>query len=146
MNNCTKVLSAGILILACRAGLGTTLFIATNGNDAYPGTEQKPFATLERARNEIRRIKAAGPLPVGGITVEVRRAIYELARPIELGDQDSGTDNAPIVCRARRGDVARIVGGRIVTGWQPVIDQAVLKRLDAVAKGKVFQADLKRSV
>jgi Right handed beta helix region len=143
MNNRTKVLSAGIAILACHAGLGTTLFVATNGSDASPGTKEKPFATLERAQNEIRRLKTGGALPVGGITVEVRGGLYELARPIELGDQDSGTDNAPVVYRARRGEVARIVGGRIVTGWQPVTDEAVLKRLDAVAKGKVFQADLK---
>ena len=143
MNNRTKVLSAGIAILACHAGMGTDLFVATNGSDASPGTKEKPFATLERARNEIRRLKTGGALPVGGITVEVRGGLYELARPIELGDQDSGTDNAPVVYRARRGEVARIVGGRIVTGWQPVTDQAVLKCLDAVAKGKVFQADLK---
>ena len=143
MNNRTKVLSAGIAILACHAGMGTDLFVATNGSDASPGTKEKPFATLERARNEIRRLKTGGALPVGGITVEVRGGLYELARPIELGDQDSGTDNAPVVYRARRGEVARIVGGRIVTGWQPVTDQAVLKCLEAVAKGKVFQADLK---
>src|SRR5512136_871725 len=116
MNNRTKVLSAGIAILACHAGLGTTLFVATNGSDAYPGTEEKPFATLERARNEIRRLKAGGALPVGGITVEVRGGIYELARPIELAEQDSGIDNVPVVYRARRGEVARIVGGRTVVG------------------------------
>ena len=97
--------------------MGTDLFVATNGSDASPGTKEKPFATLERARNEIRRLKTGGALPVGGITVEVRGGLYELARPIELGDQDSGTDNAPVVYRARRGEVARIVGGRIVTGW-----------------------------
>lgn len=143
MNNRTKALSAGILLLACRAALGTTLFVATNGNDAHPGTEEKPFATLERARNEIRRLKRDGGLRVGGITVEIRGGIYELARPIELTDQDTGTDNAPILYRARRGEVVRIVGGRTVTGWQPVTTETILKRLDPAAQGKVFQADLK---
>jgi hypothetical protein len=143
MNNRTKVLTAGILILACHAGLATTLFVATNGNDTNPGTQEKPFSTLERARDEIRRIKAAGPLPVGGISVEVQGGVYELARPIELKDQDSGSDNAPVVYRARRGEVVRIVGGRTVTGWQPVTTPAILRRLDPAAQGKVFQADLK---
>ncbi len=112
MNNRIKALSAGILLLACRAGLGTTLFVDTNGVDTNPGTEAKPFRTLERARDEIRRIKTAGPLPVGGITVEVRGGVYELARPIEQTDRDSGTDNAPVVYRTRGGEVgwAKSVG------------------------------------
>lgn len=143
MNNRTKVMIAGILVLACHTGLATTLFVATNGNDLDAGTEATPFRTLERARDEIRRMKAVGPLPVGGITVEVRAGVYELARPMELIDRDSGTDNAPIVYGARRGEVARIVGGRTVTGWQPTTNSTILKRLDPAEQGKVFQADLK---
>ena len=37
----------------------------------------------------------------------------------------------------------RLVGGRVVTGWKPVTDPAVLKRLDEPARGQVWQADLK---
>ncbi len=143
MTNRSLILIAGILILACRGALAATLFVAGTGSDANPGTEEKPFATLERARDEIRKIKAGGPLPAGGITVEVRGGTYELARPLELSDQDSGAENAPIVYRARQGEVVKIVGWRVVTGWQPVTDPAVLKRLDPAAGGKVFQADLK---
>ena len=143
MNNHTQVLTAGILILACHVGLASTLFVATNGNDTNPGTEERPFKSLERARDEIRHIKAAGPLPVGGVTVEVRGGVYELARPVELNEKDSGTDNAPIVYRARRGEVVKIVSGRSVTGWQPVTAPAVLNRFEPAAQGKVFQADLK---
>jgi len=143
MTNRSMILIAGILILACRGALAATLFVAGNGSDANPGTEEKPFATLERARDEIRKIKAGGPLPAGGITVEVRGGTYELARPLELSDPDSGTENAPIVYRARPGEVVKIAGGRVVTGWQSVSDPAVLKRLDPAARGRVFQADLK---
>ena len=60
--------------------------VATNGNDSHPGTDEKHFASLERAQDEIRRMKAGGPLPLGGITVEIRGGIYELARPLELKD------------------------------------------------------------
>ena len=139
MNNRTIALAAGILMLACQARpAAITLCIATDGNDTNPGTEEKPFGTLERARDEIRRIRAAGRLPVGGLTVELRGGVYELARPIELTGQDSGTDNAPIIYGARRGEVVRIVGGRTVTGWQPVTDSAILKRLEPAAQGKVY--------
>jgi Right handed beta helix region len=143
MNKSSPVLTAVILILACYAGLAGTLFVAANGDDTNPGTEERPFRSLERARDEIRRIKASGPLPVGGITVELRGGVYELARPLELTDRDSGTDNAPVVYRARQGEVAKIVCGRTVTGWQPTTNSTILKRLDPAAQGKVFRADLK---
>ncbi len=136
-------LTAGVLILATRGALAATLFVATTGHDANPGTETQPFATLERARDEIRQRKVAEPLPAGGITVEVRGGVYELARPLELTDQDSGAEHAPIVYRARQGEIVRLVGGRTVTGWQPVTNPAILKRLDPAAHGQVFQADLK---
>jgi hypothetical protein len=143
MNKSSPVLTAVILILACYAGLAGTLFVAANGDDTNPGTEEKPFRSLERARDEIGRIKAAGPLPVGGITVELRGGVYEMARPLELTDRDSGTDNAPVVYRARQNEVAKIVCGRTVTGWQPTTNSTILKRLDPAAQGKVFQANLK---
>jgi hypothetical protein len=135
-------LTLGTLILACQGAMASTLFVASDGSDANPGTEEKPFATLERARDEIRQRKAAGPLPAGGITVDVRGGVYELPRPLELTDQDSGTENAPIVYRARQGEVVKITGGRAVSGWKPVTDSAVLQRLDPAAADKVFQADL----
>lgn len=143
MNTRILILTAGILILACRGALAASLFVAADGSDANPGSQQKPFATLERARDEIRKIKAGGSLPADGITVEICGGTYELARPLELTDQDSGTENAPIVYRARKGEVVKIGGGRVVTGWQGVTDPAILKRLDPAAHGNVFQADLK---
>jgi hypothetical protein len=143
MNMRTMTLTLGTLILACQGAMASTLFVAGHGSDANPGTEEKPFATLERARDEIRQRKAGGPLPVGGITVEVRGGVYELPRPLELTDQDSGVENAPIVYRSRQGEVAKLAGSREVTGWKPVTDTAVLQRLDPAARDKIFQADLK---
>jgi hypothetical protein len=78
-------------------------FVALNGNDAWSGRQPAPnrphtngpFATLERARDEIRRLKRNGPLPAGGVTVEVRGGMYPLARPFELTAEDSGRAGAP---------------------------------------------------
>jgi hypothetical protein len=143
MKTCITFLCAGLLILAAHGASADTVFVAAQGSDANAGTEEKPLATLERARDEIRQRRARGPLPVGGITVELRGGLYELARPLELAEQDSGTQTAPIVYRARPGEVVKLVGGRKVSGWQPVTDAAILKRLDPAAHGQVFQADLK---
>ena len=125
------------------------LFVGPGGNDAWSGQAATagaagtgPFATLARARNEIRTLKQAGPLPAGGVVVEVAAGVYELAQTLELAAADSGTAAAPIVYRAAAGAEVRLVGGRQVTNFVPVTDAAVLARLDESARGKVFQADL----
>ncbi|OGV66548.1 MAG: hypothetical protein A3K19_23835 [Lentisphaerae bacterium RIFOXYB12_FULL_65_16] len=126
-------------------------YVATRGNDAWSGRLAQPnrdrtdgpFATLERARDAVRRLTAAGPLAAGGVTVEVLGGAYELSRPFELTKQDAGTAEAPVVYRAAKGAEVRLVGGRRVTGWGPVLDSAVLARLDESVRAKVVQADLK---
>ncbi|MCX7600165.1 MAG: right-handed parallel beta-helix repeat-containing protein [Armatimonadetes bacterium] len=126
-----------------------TLYVSASGRDDWsgrrpaPGKTDGPFASLERARDEIRRLKAAGGLPKGGVVVEVAEGTYELARPLELTSEDSGEPSAPIVYRARPGTQVRITGGRRVTGWRKVSDPAVLARLEPSARGKVYQADLR---
>jgi hypothetical protein len=125
------------------AANGKVLHVATDGSDQHPGTKAKPFATLERARDEIRTLRKAGGLPGGGVAVELAGGIYERAKPFELTAEDSGTEQAPIVYRARKGEEVRLVGGKVVTGWKPVADEAVLNRLEPAARGKVLQADLK---
>lgn len=134
----------------CRAQ-AVTLYVSTRGNDSWTGTSSEPadtgsvgpFATIERARGEIRRMKQEEGLPKQGVTVEILGGKYELARPIELTAEDAGTATSPVSYRARSGDEVRISGGRAITDWTPVTDPAVLDRLDPAARGKVFHAKLK---
>ncbi len=129
------------LLLAAPVWAGG-LHVSPSGDDAQPGTKDRPFATLERARDAIRRLKDDNGLPTGGITVELHAGLYELARPFELTEEDGGAPSAPIVYRAAEGETVKIVGGREVTGWKQVADGAVLERLDASARDQVWQADL----
>jgi hypothetical protein len=127
------------------------LFVSPEGNDQWSGRLDRPnaaktdgpLATIERARDEIRKIKTTKGLPQGGVTVEMLAGRYELCAPVELTADDSGTAESPIEYRARPGDVVHISGGRFIDGWKPVTDAAVLARLDAGARGKVVQTDLK---
>jgi hypothetical protein len=150
---CRLVLIALLLGLACcrtiAAEPALTIHVATNGNDAWsgriptPANNDGPFLTLQRARDEIRKVKKAGALPNGGITVEIHAGTYELAAPLQFSAEDSGTKESPIIWRAKKGEVVKILGGRVVKNWQPVTDPKVLAVLDPAARGKVVQADLK---
>jgi hypothetical protein len=119
-------------------------FVAPQGNDANPGTSEKPFATLEKARDAIRALKAKGALP-GPVCVRLMPGKYPVERTIELTAADSGTEAAPIVYRADKKGAAVLYGGRRLDGFSPVTDPVVLSRLPAEARGKVFQCDLKKA-
>ena len=60
MNRLIPLVIGFTLALAGQSVRAATILVATNGNDANPGTEAKPFATLERAQDEIRQLKSSG--------------------------------------------------------------------------------------
>jgi hypothetical protein len=130
------------------AGDGLMLYVSPKGNDAWTGRSAAlrspggPFATLERARDAVRNLKTKG-LPAGGVTVELAAGTYELSRTFALGAEDSGEEGKPVVYRAKAGAEVRIVGGKMLSGLNPVTDAATLAKLEPSARGKVYQADLK---
>jgi len=136
------MLSLLVCCSAWSAETRATFFVAPKGKDSNPGTPARPFATLERARDEVRKLDKSRLAP-GPITVEVAEGTYELSRPVEFTAEDSGTAACPIEYRAHQDAQVRLVGGRAVTGWKAVTDPPILQRLDPAAHGHVLQADLK---
>jgi len=121
---------------------GADFFVATDGNDAHPGSEAQPFATLQRARDAVRQWRTA-PDASGPVTVHLRGGVYELNRPLALTVEDSGTKDAPVVWRNYASERVALSGGRRIGNWGRVTDQDLLERLPAAAREHVFQADVK---
>ena len=117
--------------------------MAPTGSDANPGSKSKPFATLEHARDIVRELKRAGKVHKAGLTVWLRGGDFLRTNALELTAADSGTFNGPVVWRAYGNERVRLLGGRMLTGFQPVSDAAVLARLDEAARGHVLQMDLR---
>lgn len=119
-------------------------FVAPHGDDSHDGLARAPFARLTRARDAIRQLKEQGELPAGGVTVWIAPGRYELAAPLELTAEDSGSAEAPIVYRAQPGAGAVLSGGVRVPAraFGPVRSRAVLGRLPAEARDHVVQAEL----
>jgi len=135
-----------LLVLSLLAGgdvSGLEYWISTTGNDANAGTREQPFARLERARDAAREARKAGQLKAG-VAVWLRGGTYTLDKSFELGAQDSGTAQAPVVYRAVAGEEVRLAGGVQIpsTAFQLLTNAGVLQRLEPSAHGNVFQVDL----
>src|SRR5262245_64755219 len=77
--------------------------VATTGSDDNPGTAEKPFATLARARDAVRKLNAGGP-PQATVTVLVRGGTYVLTETLVFGPEDSGTPQRRVVYAAYSGE------------------------------------------
>ena len=128
-----------VTMIAC-VSARADFYVSPKGSDLNPGTKGKPFATLERAQEAVRARK----LPSGGVTVWLRGGDYLRTNALELSAADSGTTMAPVVWSAYRNERVRLLGGRLVTGFEPVTDASTLARLEEAARGHVLQLDLRR--
>jgi hypothetical protein len=131
-------LAALVTFTRC-AGAETVFHVAPNGSDANPGTRRYPFATLERAREAVRRADAAKAR-----RVVVHGGSYELHSTFTLGRLDSGTESGRVTWATADGETVRLVGGKSVpsSAWQPVGETNVLTRIDPAARGHVTMVDL----
>ena len=107
---------------------GTSLFVSVDGNDSNPGTKDRPFATLGRARDEARRLRKERAL-VEPVAVNVRAGTYFLERTFKLSAEDSGTANAPVIYRGYGKERPVLVGGMPIQGF-------------AQYKGRILVADV----
>jgi hypothetical protein len=144
-----KMVFAGMAFAAFVTTAGTILHVAPSGQDIWTGQKAEtvapdgPFATLQRARDEIRALKKQGALPEGGVTVLVAAGLYELPAALELTHEDSGTDRAPIIYRAVPRAEVRLTGSHTLAGFIPADPAKLSVAPDPAAKGKLFCLDLK---
>ena len=144
MHTTINRLIAGAFMLACHTALAANLYVAPSGSDDNPGTEAKPFATLERARDAVRALRQSGTDTVQGVTVWLKPGVYPRTQTFELTAADSGTKKSPVVYRSEVRGGANLDAGHYIepADFRPISDRKVLARLDQSAHGKVFQFDL----
>ena len=110
MNRLSTILAATVVTLGCNGALADTFFVATDGSDTNPGTEGKPFATLQHARDAVRKFKETAPVPES-VTVVVRGGTYRIDTSLTFNAEDSGIETAPVVWQAATGEEVRLSGG-----------------------------------
>jgi len=87
--------------------------------DPLPSGTDGPFATLERAREEVRRRIGPAGAPAEPVTVWLRGGTYALAETFRLGPGDGGRSGVGVMYAAHGGEPVILTGARPVTGWSP---------------------------
>ena len=149
-----RLLTITLLILtsACFAapnlpsadGPAADIWVSPSGNDANPGTETAPMATVSAALRKARELRRlADPSIAAGVHIILKGGEYRLLEPIFIRPEDSGTDTSPTVIEAAPGEQPILSGGLPVQGWHKV--QHALPGLPKAATGRVWEADLPAS-
>ncbi len=128
--------AAVCLLLAAGPGAPADFTVAPGGNDANPGTPERPFATPVRAVQAVRTLVAAGLKK--DVRVVFRAGVYELPAPLEFTAADSGTERHSITYAAAPGETVVISGGRRITGWKRGKGRLWTAEIPEVKAGKLF--------
>jgi len=119
------------------------LFVSPNGSDTWQGTVDRPFASLARARDFVRHLKEKEMMPAGGVTIHLREGTYYFEESFSLTSADSGTEEAPVVYQTCGDEDVHLTGGQRISGFRPVSDPEVRRRLDENARRHVLEVSLK---
>ena len=126
--------AAAMVLVLMLAGFAAAAeyYVAPRGSDANPGTKDKPFASMARARDAVRAGGKAGKEPV---TVFLGGGMYYLAETVVFGAADSGTKDAPVVYVAGEGETPVVSGGFAMDlAWAPYRDGILKARVPSGTK------------
>jgi len=105
-----RILAAALLSATAAKA---SLWVSAAGSDGNPGTEERPFRTLERAREFVRTLNADMS---DDITVFIS-GTHRLASPVVFGPGDSASNGFSIVYTAAPGEHPVVTGAFPVAGW-----------------------------
>ncbi len=114
-------------------------YIALNGDDANPGSLDRPFKTLDAAWQAIQQNAAEKA------TVFFRKGVYSIDKGIVLSEDGQKT-HKDITFSNYNNEPVSITGGVTLhnTGFSKVTDPGILKRLPAEARNQVYVMDLRQ--
>ena len=115
-----------------------TVYVSTTGNDdTGDGSQGKPFATIEKAKEHVRTLDKDS----GDIVVKIAGGLYELEDTIVFDENDSGNENCTIYYEAVDGEEPIISGGKLLEGdWEEATE------VDWLDDGiKAYKTDLVRN-
>jgi len=118
-------------------------YVSSSGKDSNPGTIEKPFATLDKAKKAVRAVlKQQQP---DSIIVFLRGGNYNFKKTIDFDSVDSGTEGHPVVYSAYPNEEVHIKGSVSVplNKATKITDPKILSRLLPGVSDQIFQINLR---
>jgi len=111
------------------------VYVAKVGNDANPGTREKPLASIPEA---IAAMRGAGPG-----TVWIGPGEYYLEKELTLEARHAGTAERPLVLCGTEPAKVRLTGARVVGGFRSITADEAQRLISPEARRHVLVADFK---
>lgn len=117
-------LAAGLVVSGtAEAAAACTFYVSASGSDGNAGTSpDRPWATLERARDHIRQHELNKDMRAD-LRVCLRGGRHTRTATFNLTEADSGSNGFKVVYQAYPGETPIVDGGKAVTGWKRVTEQ-----------------------
>ena len=115
--------------------------VSNTGDDENSGSENKPFRSIPKARDALRE-RLAADSGITCATVFIHAGIYALDETLDLDASDSNFGKCTVTYSSCDGQV-RIIGGKILTGIEPLSNMHISERLAPEVRGRIMQCDLR---
>lgn len=91
------------------------IYVSENGSDNGDGSKSQPFATMQRAVDELAKITDG---MTGDIVVNFEKGIHYIDKTISLTNAHGGKNGYNVIFRGLSEDKPVLSGGVEVTGWE----------------------------
>jgi hypothetical protein len=116
-----------LLAVTAQLAAAVELFVSPSGDDADPGTKDRPFSTLRQAQRAARQAKESD-----AVTIWFRGGTYYLPEMLVLTAEDSGTARAPVIWQAWPGEEPVVSGGlKLDLKWKTYRDGIMKAKVPA---------------
>ncbi len=118
------------------------LYVSPDGSDSNIGSISAPFKTIAKAKEAVRAIHDKDLYM--GIEVILRGGEYRFTDTLAFAQEDSGTEETPVIYKAYDGEAPVIKGSVVLdtSKLHEVLSSDIVPRLHDKAKGKVMVIDL----
>ncbi len=96
-----------LILIACSAHSAETLYVAVDGNDANPGTKEKPLANIQKALDSLTGQERTLILQTGTYYIDQPLRITLDGPPVKLAVRGQADQKPPVIS-----------GGKLITGWK----------------------------
>ncbi|ATC63327.1 hypothetical protein CMV30_04805 [Nibricoccus aquaticus] len=118
------------------------IWVSTEGDDAAAGTEAEPVKSAWMALRKARELRRTGDVAATteGVRILLKGGVHVLEETLRVRPEDAGTEKAPTVFEAAKGERPVFSGGAVIGGWTRAGD--VEGAFSEKARGELWVADV----